>query len=154
MVSTFRGAIWITSDSIVRHLCIDGIKFNSDIVAIELLRYKSRCTAPEEGVKHYAAFGTSGEQTGLHQLRRICRIVTALEWDSVDDPHIPLIPKRRDHLIGNGPVRTGPVHRLLLVLAGDSLTEFVPAADPTLHPRHGGLSHRFSDCQMVKEILF
>ena len=65
------------------------------------------CAAPHEGVKHNAAFGTTGEKTGLNQLRRVSGIVTALEGNGVDLPDIALIAERIDVTILDLSVLTG-----------------------------------------------
>ena len=46
--------------------------------------------------RHNAAFRTTGEKTGLYQLRRVGGIVTTLEGNSVDLPDIALIAERID----------------------------------------------------------
>ena len=51
---------------------------------------------PMNGIKHNAAFGTTGKQTGLNQLRRVGGVVTALEGNGVDLPDIALIAERID----------------------------------------------------------
>ena len=54
------------------------------------------CAASHKGVKHNAAFGTTGEKAGLNQLRRVGGVMTALEGNGVDLPDIALIAKRID----------------------------------------------------------
>ena len=46
------------------------------------------CAASHKGVKHNAAFGTTGEKAGLNQLRRVGGVMTALEGNGVDLPDI------------------------------------------------------------------
>ena len=54
------------------------------------------CSASHEWVNHNAAFGTTGEKTGLNQLRRVGSVVTALEGDGVDLPDIAFVAERID----------------------------------------------------------
>ena len=65
-----------------------------------LLCDHARRTAAHEGVKDNAALGTTGEQTGFNQLRRVGGIVTAFARDGVDHPYIPFIAVGVDLAVG------------------------------------------------------
>lgn len=81
----------------------------------------SRCAASHKGVKHNAAFWTTGEKTGLNQLRRIGGVVTALERDSVDLPDIALVAERIDVCVLDLAMLTRAVDGLRLRLTGNGL---------------------------------
>ena len=70
--------------------------------------------------------------------------MTAFEGDSVDNPDIPLVTHRTDHLIGNGTMLTAQVDGLLLRLSGDRLPVFVASLDPALEPAYRSGSNRLS----------
>ena len=72
--------------------------------------------------RHNAAFGTTGEKTGLNQLRRVGGIVTALEGNGVDLPDIAFVAKRIDVTILDLAMLTGAVDGLRLRLTGNRLT--------------------------------
>ena len=74
------------------------------------------CAASHKGVKHNTAFGTTGEKTGLNQLRRVGCVVTALEGNSVDLPDIALVAERIDVTILDLAMLTGAVDGLRLRL--------------------------------------
>ena len=111
------------------------------------------CAAPHKGIKHNAAFGTTGEKTGLNQLRRVGGIVTALEGDGVDLPDIALVAERIDVSILDLAMLTRAVDGLRLRLTGNGLAVFVAALHAALETfcRCGG--NRLGDCLVVKEIL-
>ena len=87
----------------------------------------SRCAASHEGIKHNAAFGTTGEKTGFNQLRRVGGIVTALKGDGVDLPDIALVAERIDVCVLDLAMLTGAVDGLRLRLTGNGLAVFVAA---------------------------
>ena len=111
------------------------------------------CAASHERVKHTAAFGTTGEKTGLNQLWRVGGIVTTLEGNSVDLPDIALIAERIDVTVLDLTMLTGEVNGLRLGLTGNGLAVFVAALHAALEAfrRCGG--NRLGDCLVVKEIL-
>ena len=90
------------------------------------------CAASHKGVKHNAAFGTTGEKTGLNQLRRVGGIVTALEGNGVDLPDIALVAERIDVSILDLAMLTGAVDGLRLRLTGNGLTVLVAALHAAL----------------------
>ena len=112
------------------------------------------CAASHEGIKHNAAFGTTGEKTGLHQLWRVGGVVTALEGNSVDLPDIALVVERIDVTILDLAMLTRAVDGLRLRLTGNGLAVFVAALHAALEAfcRCGG--NRLGDCLVVEEILF
>ena len=79
--------------------------------------------------------------------------MTAFEGDGVDNPNIPLVTQRIDHLIGDSTVFPAQVDGLLLCLSGDWLPVFVASLDPALEPAYRSGSNRLGNGLVVKEIL-
>ena len=111
------------------------------------------CAASHKGVKHNAAFWTTGEKTGFNQLWRVGGIVTALEGDGVDLPDIALVAERIDVSILDLAMLTGAVDGLRLRLTGNGLSVFVAALHAALEAFCRCRGNRLGDRLVVKEIL-
>ena len=90
------------------------------------------CAASHEGIKHNAAFWTTGEKTGLNQLRRVGGVVTALERDGVDLPDVALVAERIEVTVLDLTMLTGAVDGLRLRLTGNGLPYLLPPFMPRL----------------------
>ena len=111
------------------------------------------CAASHKGVKHNAAFWTTGEKTGFNQLRRVGGIVTALEGDGVDLPDIALVAERIDVSILDLAMLTGAVDGLRLRLTGNGLAVFVAAFHAALEAFRRCRGNRLGNRLVVEEIL-
>ena len=111
------------------------------------------CAAPHEGIKHNATFGTTGEKTGLNQLRRVGGIVTALERDGVDLPDVALVAERIDVCVLDLAMLTGAVDGLRLRLTGNGLSLFFAVLHAALETFCRCRGNRLGDRLVVEEIL-